>query len=102
MNPESTPSFWQQVQLLRRQYLQMVEPDKLTLPSMEVLRLPQTQAYIFDAFFNSDKVFFLPPDRYQFRVLKKLLYALEQSIFDPGEDVGVPVPYRFILAQYPH
>lgn len=102
MNPESTLSSFQQVELLRRQYLQMLEPDKLTLPSTEVLRLPQTQENIFDTLFNRNKIPFLPPDRYQFRTLKKIINALEQSIVEPEEDVGFPLSYRFILDHYPH
>ena len=81
-----------QVELLRRQYLQMLEPDKLTLPSMEELKSPQTQAHIFAAMFNSDNLSFMPPVRYQFRVLKNIIAALEQSITDPEEDVGFPSP----------
>lgn len=82
-----------QVELLRRQYLQMLEPDKLTLPGMEKLKIPQTQAHIFAAMFNSDNLSSMPPVRYQFRVLKKIIAALEQSITDPEEDVGFPLPY---------
>lgn len=85
----------QRVGLLRRQYLQMLEPDELTLPSMEELRLPQTQAYIFAAMFNRENLSFTPPARYQFRVLKKIIAALEKSIIDPEEDVCFPLPCPF-------
>lgn len=70
----------------------MLEPDKLILPSMEELRLPQTQAYIFATMFNSETLPFVPPVRYQFRVLKKIIAALERSIVDPEEDVCLPLP----------
>ena len=78
-----------QVELLRRQYLQMLKPDKLIMPSMEELRLPQTQADIFSAMFDQNNISFMPPIRYQFRVLKKIFTALEESIVDPEEDVGL-------------
>ncbi len=69
----------------------MLEPDKLTLPSLEELRLPQTQADIFNVMFNHDNLLFTPPIRYQFRVLKKIIGALEKSIIDPEEDVCFPL-----------
>lgn len=65
----------------------MLEPDKLMLPSMEELRLPQTQAYIFATMFDMENLSFVPPARYRFRVLKKIIAALEQSVVDPEEDV---------------
>lgn len=70
----------------------MLEPDKLILPSMEELRLPQTQAYIFATMFNEENLSFVLPARYRFRVLKKIIAALEQSIIDPEEDVCLPLP----------
>lgn len=82
----------QRVELLRRQYLQMLEPDKLALPNSEELILPHTQAYIFATMFNSESVSFVPSVRYQFRVLKKIIAALEKSIVDPEEDVCLPLP----------
>lgn len=66
----------------------MLEPDKLVMPSMEELRLPGIQAQIFAAMFDDDRLSFLPPVRYQYSVLKKIMSALEQSIVDPDEDVG--------------
>ena len=80
------------VEILRRQYLQMLEPDKLTLPSSEELILPQTQAYIFATMFNSESLSFVPSVRYQFRVLKKIIAALEKSVVYPEEDVCLPLP----------
>jgi hypothetical protein len=85
------------VELLRRQYLQMLEPEKLTLPSLEELRLPRTQADIFNVMFNRDNLPFMPPIRYQFRVLKKIIGALEKSIIDPDEDVCFPLMDFFLL-----
>lgn len=82
----------QRAELLRRQYLQMLEPDKLILPCKEELRLPQTQAFIFATMFNSESISFVPPVRYRFRVLKKIITALEESIIDPEEDVRLPLP----------
>lgn len=70
----------------------MLEPDKLILPSSEELILPQTQAYIFATMFNSESLSFIPSVRYQFRVLKMIIAALENSVVDPEEDVCLPLP----------
>jgi len=78
------------VELLRRQYLQLLDPEQLTLPSMELLRLPETQARIYDGMFDESKIAYPPPARYIFRVLKRLVTALEEAIVNPEEDVCFP------------
>ena len=76
------------VELLKRQYLQLTDPEELTLPRREVLRLPDIQAQIYNDMFNESKIVYAPPERYRFRVLKRLVKALEDAIEDPEEDVG--------------
>lgn len=76
------------IELLRRQYFQLIDPELLTLPSQEYLRLPDVQAQIFRCLFDETLVSYSPPERYKFRVLKRLVNALEQAIVDPEEDVG--------------
>ena len=75
------------VQLLRRQYLQLLEPNRLAIPTPEIIRLPTVQRQIFESMFDEIKVPFLPPPRYQFRVLKILITAMEKAIIEPDEDV---------------
>ncbi len=75
------------VELLRRQYIQLIDPERLTLPSQELLRLPDTQAQIFHSLFDESALSFSPPERYNFRVLKRLISALEEAVVDPDEDV---------------
>lgn len=79
-----------QVESLRRQYLQLVDPEQLKMPAMETLRLPEVQAKIFDNFFNDEFRSFPSPKPYTFRVLKRIIGAVELSIVDPEEDVGSP------------
>ena len=74
--------------LLKRQYLQMLDPEKLRIPTFEALRSPVVQAKIYNTVFNDNQLAFAPPVRYKFRVLKRIIDAIEQSIFDPEEDVG--------------
>ena len=76
------------VELFKRQFLQLVDPEQLTPPRKELLRLPDTQAQIYSELFDESKIIFVPPERYQFRVLKILVKALEDAIEDPEEDVG--------------
>ena len=78
-----------QLLLFRRQYLQLFEPDFLAWPPKKLLRDPDVQAWLYQNLFNANQNPRLPPERYQFRVLKPLLAKIEQAIEDPEEDVGV-------------
>ncbi|KAI9873659.1 MAG: hypothetical protein M1830_010742 [Pleopsidium flavum] len=75
-----------QIDLLRRQYLQLLEPDLLAIPSVEMLRKPNVQQLLYNEMFNSDNSMFAPTGRYQLRVLKELVLRLESSFTDPEED----------------
>jgi hypothetical protein len=77
----------QQLEILRRQYFQLIEPAQLRWPDSQTLKAAKVQSWVFDNFFNSDKVAFPPPERYQQRVLKLLISKLEAAIDDPEEDV---------------
>lgn len=76
------------VELLKRQYLQLTDPQELALPRKDILRLPDIQAQIYDEIFDESNITYAPPERYRFRVLKRLVRALEDAIEDPEEDVG--------------
>ena len=78
-----------QLLLFRRQYLQVVEPDFLAWPPKQLLRDAGVQSWLYKKLFNSDQNARLPPERYQFRVLKPLVAKIEQSIDDPEQDVGI-------------
>ncbi len=86
-----------QVDLLRRQYLQLLEPDLLTIPSVEMLRRPDVQHLLYDNMFNSDNLMFAPTGRYQLRVVKELVLRIETSFADPEEDVGFPSYPDYII-----
>lgn len=75
------------VELLRRQYLQCLSPESLALPKPELLRMPEVQNQLFSDMFDESRLLYPPPVRYRFRVLKRILAALEQAIEDPEEDV---------------
>ena len=77
-----------QLLLFRRQYLQLFEPDFLAWPPKQLLRDPAVQAWLYKHLFDSEKNQYLPPPRYQLRVLKPLLARIEKAIEDPEEDVG--------------
>ena len=76
------------VELLKRQFFQLVNPDELTLPPKDLLRRPDIQAQIHECMFRTEGVRLPPPPkRYQSRVLKLLVREIEESIEDPNEDV---------------
>ena len=77
------------VELLKRQFLQLMKPEELTLPAKELLRLPDTQAQIYKDLFDESSITNGPPERYKFHVLKRLVKALEDAVADPEEDVRV-------------
>lgn len=100
------------VELFKRQFLQLVDPKELTLPRKELLRLPDTQAQIYSDLFDASRIVYVPPERYQFRVLKILVKSLEDAIEDPEEDeisddisaclgkyMGQPLPSASAAAQ---
>jgi len=92
------------LRILRRQYLQLVEPNLLRWPDDAVLKAQEVQTWIFDHLFNSEMVSTLPPERYQLRVLKSLTARIERSIEDPEEDVRCPLfpysPSNYIVRTY--
>jgi hypothetical protein len=80
-----------QLQILQRQYLQLVEPSQLKWPVAEVLKRPEVQAWTFLHMFDENSIKSPPPERYQLRVLKLLIAKLERAIVDPEEDVWFPI-----------
>jgi hypothetical protein len=76
-----------QLQLFRRQYLQLLEPDFLAWPQPQLLRHGDAQAWLFKHMFDESRNAQLPPERYQLRVLRPLVARIEKAIQDPDEDV---------------
>lgn len=74
-----------ELQIFKRQVLQLVDPNELQWPAKDALRSLNVQSRIYQRLFQSEHP---PPERYQLRVLKKLLNLIEESIVDPDEDVG--------------
>jgi protein-lysine N-methyltransferase EEF2KMT len=78
----------QQLQVFNRQYLQYVPTEDLRWPDGSILRSIYAQKWLFDnAFDTNGAIKYFPPERYQFRVLKKLVELIQGSIKDPEEDV---------------
>ncbi|KAI0401155.1 putative methyltransferase-domain-containing protein [Xylaria palmicola] len=75
-----------QLRLLRRQYLQLFEPDFLAWPHPQLLRRSDAQAWLFKHLFDESRNARLPPQRYQLRVLRPLMSRIEKAIQDPDED----------------
>ncbi len=79
--------------VLRRQYFQLVEPSQLRWPEGAILKRLSVQSWIFNNLFDAVQVSILPPQRYQLRALKVLVSKLESSIDEPEEDVRYPSPW---------
>ena len=75
----------EELERFRRQYFQCMDPRQLAIPPLDVLRKPATQETIYTSMFSND-IAFLPPEKYRFSVLKRLLDVL-QGAFRPEEDV---------------
>lgn len=86
-NPTIMSDIDDQLLLLRRQYLQLFEPDFLAWPHAQLLRRGDAQAWLFKHMFDESRNARLPPERYQLRVLRPLLSRIEKAIQDPDEDV---------------
>lgn len=84
-NPEG---FQLQLEIFRRKYLQMLDPNEIDFPMEWFIKLPATQQWIYDHMFNPEKIKTLPYPDYAFRILKRLLYILEAAMKDPEEDVS--------------
>lgn len=78
-----------QLLIFKRQYLQLVDPDFLIWPPKTLLRDAGIQEWLYKNLFEERQGRYLPPDRYQYRVLKALVSKLEQAVEDPEEDVGL-------------
>lgn len=87
-NPLEPGAAWQ-IDRLRRQFFQLVDPKELAAPPTEILKLPEAQAEIYATMFNEATCSFPSPGKhYKWRVLKKIFNLLEQSVNDPEEDVS--------------
>ncbi|KAL2369018.1 hypothetical protein RJ035_001673 [Blastomyces gilchristii] len=75
-----------QVDLLVAQYLQLLEPQRLSIPADNVLKRPVVQQLIYQRMFDEAHVWPIPPPSYRIRVLKILISKLEESISNPDED----------------
>ncbi|MCJ1317903.1 hypothetical protein MMC15_003230 [Xylographa vitiligo] len=87
------------LELLKRQFRQLLEPERLSLPSLEQIRIPHVQAYLYETMFREEGLEYPPPDRYGIRVLKMLIERMERAIIDPEEDVGFP---NFLGLRFEH
>lgn len=82
------------IELLRRQYVQLVEPEHLILPQKDVIKLPEVQAELFETMFRKGSLEYPPSERYQLRVLKRIVTALEEAIDDPDQDVCLSMMWQ--------
>ncbi|KAF1997102.1 hypothetical protein P154DRAFT_441978 [Amniculicola lignicola CBS 123094] len=80
---------YSRLNVLRRQFLQLVEPTQLRWPGPAVLKHSEVQKWLSSNLFDRSQGL-PPPERYQLRVLKTLISKIENAIDDPEEDVRMP------------
>ncbi|KAI1381071.1 putative methyltransferase-domain-containing protein [Hypoxylon crocopeplum] len=101
-----------QLLLLRRQYMQLFEPDFLAWPPSKFLKDVDVQKWLYKHLFDPSRNSRLPPESYQMRVLKQLVAKIEKTIEDTGQDevlgelvtcftsfISGGTPYKFDAAQ---
>lgn len=69
-----------------RQYMQQI--NDATYPPGPLLVNQDVQDCLYRYFFDASHSPFLPPSRYQAKILKRLIEEIEKSCKDPEEDVG--------------
>jgi hypothetical protein len=82
-----------------RQYLQVIAD--VTYPPGPLLVKQDVQDCLYKYFFDASRNKFLPPARYQTRILKNIIQEIEKACKDPEEDVGIDSKQRFVLPPLP-
>jgi hypothetical protein len=72
-----------------RQYMQVIED--VTYPPATLLLHQDVQDCLYRYFFDSGRNKFLPPAKYQAKILKHIIREIEKSCKDPEEDVGYSI-----------
>lgn len=78
-----------------RQYMQVI--NDVNYPPGSLLVNQDVQDCLFKYFFDVKQNKFLPPVRYQARILKHIIQEIERSCKDPEEDVGFYILLRLLL-----
>ena len=83
-----------------RQYMQQI--NDVTYPPGPLLLNQDVQDCLYRYFFDSSRNPFLPPARYQSRILKHVIQEIEKSCKDSDEDVGLLwlVPWNTHLSHH--
>ncbi|KAB2578729.1 Nicotinamide N-methyltransferase [Lasiodiplodia theobromae] len=76
----------QALQVFRAQYFQLLDLVQMRWPEAQLLKRPDVQAWLFAEMFDRDSIQYPPPERYQMRVLKRVVSTIEQAIDNPEED----------------
>jgi hypothetical protein len=69
-----------------RQYMQQI--NDVTYPSGALLVNPDVQECLYRYFFDASRNKYLPPPKYQSRILKHIISEIEKACKNPEEDVG--------------
>lgn len=82
----------QNLVLLRRQYLQLFEPDFIAWPPLALLRNDDVQTWLFRQLFDPARNEYLPPPQYQLLVLDNLLRRIVKATGDHSVRATLTTP----------
>ncbi|OTA54959.1 hypothetical protein K449DRAFT_338215 [Hypoxylon sp. EC38] len=77
-----------QLLLLRRQYMQLFEPDFLAWPPPKFLKATDVQKWLYRYMFDPSRNPRLPPEGYRMLVLKRLISKIEKVTGNPEDEVS--------------
>lgn len=97
MERQLSASARRQLDRFCRQYLQVTL--QLDYPTEEHLRNDAFQQSLYSRVFSED-VQYIPPPRYQLRVLKELVKRIEQSIQDWDKEVRIYIVWPSLYLSY--
>jgi protein-lysine N-methyltransferase EEF2KMT len=76
------------LEIFRRQYLQLVPISQLRYPPVDVLKRIEVQNWLFSNLFDDNATLYVAPSTvYRLQVLKELLARIEDAFIDPDKDV---------------
>jgi hypothetical protein len=83
------------LEIFRRQYLQLIPASRLRYPPSGVLKRIQVQNWLFSNLFDDNAVQHVAPPAYRLQVLKKLLGQIEAAFVDADQDVRLDTLARW-------
>jgi hypothetical protein len=77
------------LELVVRQYFQMLEAQAIKWPASVVFKAAEVQAWMYENIFSAEtSILPQPPDHYRVQILKQIVSKIEAVVTDSDDDVG--------------